>query len=341
MSEVYMDIDLVELAENASDKFAIYDYVITMRKRNRITNAEFMAFYDYMITVMEGLTSKRDVALSMSYGAYTDGILTRQNFVRSFDAMKVAWNDTGSDFTNYLYQVLDYYYNNDLTATEMKKWWKLGDSRNIPLSAMAATGVGETHAAQTVGAKILDYEHDILGNVINSKTKSCMTLGFRLTEKGVYGSPLGGWNASARRTWCNDVVLPALPLWILSKIKYAKRQNGSGGDPSSYGGSGDAYDVLVDTLDKVYIPNVTEFTGGHPVPYRGATDANNSTQYSLCTNASFFSNLGNILTCSACKEYRTSDYNYHRHILYAVNTSGGAFVNDMNTAQYIYLVINI
>ena len=46
----------------------------------------------------------------------------------------------------------------------------------LPVSAMSATGVGESHAEQDVQFVIADFDHDELTNAINGHTKAAITL---------------------------------------------------------------------------------------------------------------------------------------------------------------------
>ena len=90
--------------------------------------------------------------------------------------------------------------------------WKAGDTRTVHLSAMSATGVGESHAAQDVQFVLTDPGHYTLSN-----GKLCSFVVLQkdcLSETGYMNSSntnSGGWNGCARRTWCNSVYRNAIP----------------------------------------------------------------------------------------------------------------------------------
>ena len=135
--------------------------------------------------------------------------------------------------------MLDGYYSGWLTIDEIKTKNSVGDTRSVSLSAMSATGVGESHRAQTVQFVIGDFEHDDLATAINGHTKAAITLlqkdclmdatsasnsnnGSKDTERGYMNSSdtnSGGWKSCARRTWCNNVYFSALPSAWQSMIK--------------------------------------------------------------------------------------------------------------------------
>ena len=56
-------------------------------------------------------------------------------------------------------------------------YWAVDDRRSIPISAMSATGVGESHHADTYEYAILGIEHDDLAEPINGHAKAAVTIG--------------------------------------------------------------------------------------------------------------------------------------------------------------------
>ena len=109
--------------------------------------------------------------------------------------------------------------------------WHVGDERTVQLSAMSATGVGESHAEQTVQMVLTDPGHYTLAS-----GKPCHFVVVQkdcLKEKGYMNTPSnnsGGWNECARRTWCNETYRNAIPSALMPIFKqfttYAA--NGSG-----------------------------------------------------------------------------------------------------------------
>lgn len=155
----------------------------------------------------------------------------------------VSWT-TGTN--DEITAMVNAYYNGILSLDEIKSVWHLGDTRSVDLSAMEATGVGESHRAQTVEMEILDFDHDTLTTPVGSITKSLITVdmkkclrdatvsdtdGQNNTEKGYINSSdtnVGGWTSCARRTWCNNVFYNALPSYLKSLVKPVDKLTSAG-----------------------------------------------------------------------------------------------------------------
>lgn len=112
--------------------------------------------------------------------------------------------------------------------------WQVGDERTVNLSAMAATGVGESHTEQDV---VL-----VLGNAGGKYFEDGTECHFvvlqkdSLNEAGYMNSSntnSGGWEGCARRAWCNDVYSAAIPAALLPIFKRFKNVSGVGGGASS------------------------------------------------------------------------------------------------------------
>ena len=119
----------------------------------------------------------------------------------------------------------------DAGKLNLSDYWHEGDERTVHLSAMSATGVGESHAAQDVVMVLSDPGHFTLasGKPCNFVVlqKDCFK------EPGYmnsYSSNNGGWNSCARRTWCNNVFRNAIPSSLRPAFKQFKVRtaNGSG-----------------------------------------------------------------------------------------------------------------
>lgn len=135
----------------------------------------------------------------------------------------------------------------------LSDYWAVGDTRTVSLSAMAATGVGESHRAQDVQFVIGDFDHDDLVGAINGHTKAAVTLlqkdclmdasnasnpvnGSGNTENGYMNSTdtnEGGWKNCARRTWCNNVYFKALPVAWQSMVKTVNKKASVGSNQST------------------------------------------------------------------------------------------------------------
>ena len=96
-------------------------------------------------------------------------------------------------------------------------YWSVGDERQVTLSAMEATGVGESHAEQTVTFVLMNAGGKTLANATPSgRTECSFIVGMKngLAKKGYMNSSYtnsGGWESCKRRTWCNDVFRNAIP----------------------------------------------------------------------------------------------------------------------------------
>lgn len=155
-----------------------------------------------------------------------------------------------------LIDISEAYYNGELSLAEIQNVWNVGDSMDITISAMSATGVGESHAEQTVSLKLVDFNHNTLVNSINGKTKAFLTLGFELAESGYLNASAtnsGGWANTARRTWCNNVCINAIPEALRTNIKQITR----------------TFESAVD--DNVFIPSAKEYSGNTSFGARGSS----------------------------------------------------------------------
>lgn len=139
----------------------------------------------------------------------------------------VAWT-TGSDRA--IINMVNAYYNGDITLDEIKSVWSVGDTREMNLSAMEAEYVRESHYASTVELTIIDFDHDDLVNSINGKAKALITVQLKnaLNSTGIMNitnTNEGGWEECARRSWCNNTFKNAIPSIISNSIKNVIKQN--------------------------------------------------------------------------------------------------------------------
>ena len=117
----------------------------------------------------------------------------------------------------------------DAGKLNLSDYWKAGDTRTVRLSSMPATGVGESHAAQSVQFVLSDPGHFTLASgkpcnfVVNMK--DC------LNEPGLMkytNNTAGGWNGCVRRTWCNNVFRNAIPSGLRPAFKQFKTKAATG-----------------------------------------------------------------------------------------------------------------
>ena len=143
----------------------------------------------------------------------------------------VSWS-TGTDAE--IKAMVDAYYTGELTLEDIQSVWSIGDEREVALSAMAATGVRESHASQTVKFVLMNWG----GKTLADDTTCLAIVGQKnsLSESGNMNSSdtnTGGWNGSARRTWCNGVYKNAIPSDFRELFKQYKNNSGQGGGSSS------------------------------------------------------------------------------------------------------------
>jgi hypothetical protein len=150
-----------------------------------------------------------------------------------FSGYLVPWS-TATD--SQIARMINAYYNGMITLDDVKSVWSVGDARTISLSAMSATGVGESHVAQTQQLVILDFDKDTLTDANGGKTKALITVQLKnvlsngtTAETGymTLNSTTSGnttvynlyWETSERRTWCNNVFKSALPSYLKGLVR--------------------------------------------------------------------------------------------------------------------------
>ena len=117
----------------------------------------------------------------------------------------------------------------DAGKLNLSDYWHEGDERTVHLSAMSATGVGESHTAQDVQFVLSDPGHFTLAS-----GKPCAFVVLQkdcLEESGYmnlnsYNS--GGWNGCMRRKWCNNVYRNAIPSGLRPAFKQFKVHTATG-----------------------------------------------------------------------------------------------------------------
>ena len=104
-------------------------------------------------------------------------------------------------------------------------YWSVGDERQVTLSAMEATGVGESHVEQTVTFVLMNAGGKTLANATPSgRTECSFIVGMKngLAETGYMRSTnlnINGWEGLPRRTWCNSVFRNAIPSTLRDIFK--------------------------------------------------------------------------------------------------------------------------
>lgn len=214
-----------------------------------------------------------------------DNVVNKTVISVELSLLKIVAFATGTDAE--IAKMIQAHYNDKINIAD---YWAVGDMRTVHLSAMSATGVGESHRAQTVQFVIGDFEHDDLATAINGHTKAAITLlqkdclmdasnasnpvnGEHNTENGYMNSSstnVGSWKNCARRAWCNNVFFAALPSTWQSMVKIVNKKTSVGNNQST-----------IETVqDKIFLASTIEIFDAKTNPYAGE-----GTQYQYYKNA--------------------------------------------------------
>lgn len=130
-------------------------------------------------------------------------------------------------------QIVDMVQRADRGEINLADYWHVGDERVVHLDAMEATGVGESHVAQDVTLVLMNAG----GKTLNTPTESGRTecsfiVGMKncLNELGYMNTTdtsVGGWDACARRTWCNNIFYNSIPASLRPIFKQVKNKTSS------------------------------------------------------------------------------------------------------------------
>lgn len=129
----------------------------------------------------------------------------------------------------------------------LSDYWTVGDERSVSLSAMAATGVGESHAAQTAKFVLMNAGgKDLAAATESGRTTCSFVVGLKdcLNEAGYMNSSstnANGWDGCARRTWCNSVFRNAIPSPLRGIFKQHKNKASAGSGSSTIKTSNDYF----------------------------------------------------------------------------------------------------
>ena len=214
-----------------------------------------------------------------------DNVLNKTVISVNLSLLNIVTFSGGTD--EEIAKMIQAHYKNKINIAD---YWAVGDTRSVSLSAMSATGVGESHRAQTVQFVIGDFDHDDLTTPINGHTKAAVTLlqkdclmdaynasnpvnGSSNTENGYMnstGTNGGGWKNCARRAWCNNVFFAALPTAWQSMVKMVNKKVSVGSGQST-----------IETVqDKIFLAAEIEIFGSTTYSFAGE-----GTQYQYYKNA--------------------------------------------------------
>ena len=177
----------------------------------------------------------------------------------------------------------------DQGVINLSDYWAVGDIRTVQLSAMSATGVGESHAAQQVDLVLMHAGgYDLNAAVASGRTKCSFVVGLKdsLAEAGYMNSSntnSGSWNGSARRTWCNNVFRNAIPSTLRAIFKQFKTVTAQ-----TYNGSTNQTSV-----DYFALPAAKEVFGGSATSAGSATSFSNLTEFNALFQFDYYKTTSN------------------------------------------------
>lgn len=114
----------------------------------------------------------------------------------------------------------------DAGEIDINDYWSVGDTRLITHSAMPATNVGETHAAQYRTWVIMDtgansgykFADDTPVHFVVGTQNSFLETGYMNSTN----TNTGSWDSSARRAWCNNELRASLDAGTRALFKQFK-----------------------------------------------------------------------------------------------------------------------
>lgn len=259
----------------------------------------------------------QDVTIS-----YTEGGVTKTaSFEVSVNVKIVTWTG-GTD-----QEIADMVAAADAGLINLQDYWAVGQERKVSLSAMAATGVGESHAAQTVTMVLMHAGGKTLASATAAGQTTCnYIVGLKngLAEYGYMNSSntnSGGWDSCARRTWCNSVYRSAIPATLRGIFKQHKNITASGSSTAT-----------TTSTDYFALPAEKEIFGS--TTYANSTAETSLTQFQWYkTAANRIKKTGD--SGSAHYWWERSPYSGSSTFFCAVSSGGSA---DYHSASYSILI---
>ena len=203
----------------------------------------------------------------------------------------------------------------DQGLINLSDYWAVGDTRTVQLSAMSATGVGESQSAQEVDLVLMHAGGYELNEAVASGRTTCsFIVGQKdsLATAGYMNSSntnSGSWNGCARRTWCNEVYKNALPSTIMPIFKQFKTITAQ-----TYNGS-----TNQESVDYFALPAAKEVFGGSATSAGDATSHSNLTEFNALFQFDYYKTASNRVK----KLGKTGSANawWERSLIYGSSTS--------------------
>lgn len=173
------------------------------------------------------LSSYGTVTITASYTE--NGVTKTATTSVTVTVKTVAFNDSATD--QEIIDMLDAHEQGIINITD---YWTVNDTRTASISSIAATGVGESHAAQQVHV-VLSHRG---GQTLEDGSACTFQWDFveALAEGGYMNSSdtnTGGYDGSARAPWNDTPMYNALPAWLKKMTKPFNVTSGVGGGASS------------------------------------------------------------------------------------------------------------
>ncbi len=214
----------------------------------------------------------------------------------------------------------------DAGLISLGDYWAVGQERTVTLPAMAATNVGETHAAQTVTLVLLNKG----GKTLTSGKTCSFIVGLKdsLNETGYMNSSntnTGSWESSKRRAWCNNEFKTAMlstGIGAIFKQHYnitAQTYNGTTNQTST---------------DWFALAAAKEIFGGTASSAGSATSYSNLTEFNALTQFSYYTDSSHRIkkiNGSADRWWERSPSCYYSDAFCYVRSGGTA---DRDGASY-------
>lgn len=189
----------------------------------------------YTTSPVNGSTLNTTGTITVTVSYSENGVTKTASTTVTVSVKIVTWA-TGTDA-----EIADMVAAADAGQISLKDYWAVGQERTVNLSAMAATGVGESHVAQSATLVLMDSTctgFTLATTTSGGKTKPDFIVGLKnsLKETGYMNSKdnnANGWSGCNRRTWCNNVFRLSIPSSLRGIFKQFKWKQGKGGGLTS------------------------------------------------------------------------------------------------------------
>lgn len=215
----------------------------------------------YTTSPVNGSTLNTTGTITVTVSYSENGVTKTASTTVTVSIKIVTWA-TGTDA-----EIADMVAAADAGQINLKDYWAVGQERTVQLSAMAATGVGESHVEQEVTLVLMNVGGKTL--VDGGECKFIVGLKNCLLEKGYMDSTAvpARWENSVRRTWCNNVFKNAIPSSLFPIFKQHINKTAMKNDSST----------IIESTDWFALPAEKEIFGTNSNTY--SSEANVLAQF--------------------------------------------------------------